>query len=93
MTSDGDEPYEAQYDAQCDIQYEPPCKAVLRSVVTCEACGKHVTMHTLRYRHICIPTSVRLQRATAEAQQAVQDRADATAEEENANKYAQFFMR
>ena len=67
MTSDGDEPYEAQY----YTQYEPPCKAVLRSIVTCEACGKRVTMHTLRYRHICIPTSVRVQRAAAEAQQAV----------------------
>ena len=97
MTSDGDAPYEAQYDAQYDAQddvhYEPPCKAVLRSIVTCDACGKRLTMHTLRYRHICNPTSVRLQRATAEAQQAVQDRADAIAEEEKSNKYAQFFMR
>ena len=97
MTSDGGAPYEAQYDAQYDAQddvhYEPPCKAVLRNIVTCDACGKRITMHTLRYRHICIPTSVRLQRATAEAQQAVQDRADATADEEKSNKYAQFFMR
>ena len=89
MTSEGNAPDDAQY----DVHYEPPCKAVLRNIVTCDACGKRLTMHTLRYRHICIPTSVRLQRATAEAQQAVQDRADATAEEEKSNKYAQFFMR
>ena len=91
MTSDGDETYE--YDAQYETQYEPPCKAVLRSIVTCNTCGKRVTMHTLRYRHICIPTSVRLQRATAEAQQAVQARAHATNEENKSNTYAQFFMR
>ena len=89
MTSEGNAPD----DAQDDAHYEPPCKAVLRSIVTCDACGKRLTMHTLRYRHICIPTSVRLQRATAEAQQAVQDRADATTDEEKSNKYAQFFMR
>ena len=89
MTSDGNAPD----DAQDDAHYEPPCKAVLRSIVTCDACGKRLTMHTLRYRHICIPTSVRLQRAAVEAQQAVQERSYATAEEEKANKYAQFFMR
>ena len=48
--------------------------------------------------HIALPSSVRpavtrLQRATAEAQQAVQDRAQASVEEEKANKYARFFMR
>ena len=88
MTDEGDEPY----GAQCYAQYEPPCKAVLRSIVTCEACGKHVTMHTLRYRHICVPAVDRVQRATVEAQQAVQDRAQASVEQEKANRYAQFFM-
>ena len=89
MTGQGDNQYDAPYDAQ----YEPPCKAVLRSVVACTACGKRVTVHTLRYRHLCAPAVDRLQRATAEAQQAVQDRAQATLEEEKANKYARFFMR
>ena len=89
MTSEGNALYDAQYGAQ----YEPPCKAVLRSVVTCKACGKRATIHTPRYRHICVPTSVRLQRAVVEAQEAVQARADATTEEEKANKYARFFMR
>ena len=85
MTGEGDEPY--------DAQYEPPCKAVLRSVVACEACGKRVTVHTLRYRHLCVPAVDRLQRATAEAQQAVQDRAQASVEQERANRYAHLFMR
>ena len=85
MTGEGDEPY--------DDRYEPPCKAVLRSVVACNACGQRVTMHTLRYRHLCVPAVDRLQRATAEAQQAVQARAQASVQEEKANRYARFFMR
>ena len=97
MTGEVDEPYDAQSDAQSDAQYdaqyEPPCKAVLRSIVACESCGKRVTMHTLRYRHLCVPTVTRLQRATAEAQQAVEARAEATIEEKKSNKYVQFFMR
>ena len=93
MTGQGDNQYDAQYDAQHDAPYEPPCKTVLRSIVACESCGKRVTVHTLRYRHLCVPTVTRLQRATAEAQQAVQDRAQATVQEENASRYAHFFMR
>ena len=89
MTSEGN----ALYDAQHDAPYEPPCKTVLRSIVACESCGKRVTVHTLRYRHLCVPAVTRLQRATAEAQQAVQDRAQASVEQEKANKYARFFMR
>ena len=85
MTNEGDEPY--------DVQYEPPCKTVLRSVVACEACGKRVTVHTLRYRHLCVPAVDRLQRATTEAQQAVQARAQANIEEKKANKYAHRFLR
>ena len=93
MTGKVDEPYDAQPDAQPDAPYDPPCKTVLRSIVACESCGKRVTLHTLRYRHLCVPTVTRLQRATAEAQQAVEARAEATIEEKKSNKYVQFFMR
>ena len=73
--------------------YEPPCKTVLRTVVACEACGKRLTVHSLRYRHLCIPAIERIRRATTEAQQAVQTRAETAVEEERANKYAHLFMR
>ena len=72
--------------------YEPPSKVVLRSRVACEACGKQVSLHTLKYRHLCVPMVDRLRRAAAEAHQAVQNRAQTVVEEERASRYAHLFM-
>ena len=61
--------------------YMAPCNATLRSPVICEACGKRVTMHTLRYRHVCFPSVQRIRQAKADAQLAVNKRAEAVIEE------------
>ena len=73
--------------------YRPPCAITLRSPVICGACGKSVTVHTLRYRHVCFPSVQRLRQATADAQLAVNKRAEAVIEQEKSAKYEQFFMR
>jgi len=67
--------------------YVPPCRAALSAKVTCEACRKTVTLHTLRYRHVCEPMVDRLRRGTEEAHAAVQQRAEAALETERAAKY------
>ena len=68
--------------------YVPPCRAALSAKVTCEACRKTVTLHTLRYRHVCQPMADRLRRATDEAHAAVRQRAEAKLDMERAAKYA-----
>ena len=76
---------------ESDGTYEAPCHAVLRSVVACENCGKRVTVHTLRYRHLCVPAVQRIRQATAEAHEAVQRRAANAVEEERSGKYTHLF--
>eukprot|EP00969_Alexandrium_andersonii_P224524 9915687-Alexandrium_andersonii.AAC.1 len=69
-------------------RYEPPCRAALSAKVACEACRKRVTLHTLKYRHVCEPMVERMRRATDEAHVAVRARAEAALETERAAKYA-----
>ena len=68
--------------------YNPPCRTALRAKVTCEACQKTVSLHTLRYRHICQPMVERIRRGTEEAHCAVRSRAEALVQAESAGKYA-----
>ena len=72
--------------------YRAPCNATLRSPVICEACGKRVTLHTLCYRHDCVPSVQRIRQATADAQLAVNKRAESVIEDEKSAKYKRFFM-
>ena len=71
--------------------YEAPSIVALRSPVICEACGKKVTLHTLRYRHICFPSVQRVRQAAADAQLAVNRRAEAVVEQEKSTRYERFF--
>ena len=68
-------------------EYSPPCRTALRARVTCEACQKSLTLHTLKYRHVCEPMMDRVRRATDEAHAAVRQRAEAALETERAAKY------
>eukprot|EP00969_Alexandrium_andersonii_P246030 10872144-Alexandrium_andersonii.AAC.1 len=68
--------------------YVPPCRAVLRARVTCEACQKNLSLHTLRYRHVCQPMVDRIRRGTEEAHAAVRQRAEAKLDTQRAAKYA-----
>mgnify|MGYP007048368354 CR=1 FL=1 len=56
--------------------------------MACEACGKTVSLHTLRYRHVCYSMVERVRRGTEEARAAVRERAEASLEAERAAKYA-----
>ena len=67
--------------------YIPPCRTALRARVTCEAWQKRLTLHTLKYRHVCQPMVDRVRRATDEAHAAVRQRAEAALETERATKY------
>ena len=69
-------------------QYVPPCRIALSTQVTCSACQKRLTAHTLKYRHICTPMVDRIKRASLEGNAAVQRRAETTLEAERAAKYA-----
>ena len=93
MHSDDNERVAHANESQAADAYRAPCNVTLRSLVICDACGKRVTLHTLRYRHVCFPSVQRVRQATVDAQLAVNKRAEAIAEEEKANKYARFFMR
>ena len=68
--------------------YEPPCRAALKARVDCEACGKRVSLFTLRYRHTCIPALERVRRGTDEANSAVRARAEAVVDAEKAARFA-----
>ena len=68
--------------------YIPPCRTALRAKVTCEACQKTVSLHTLRYRHVCQPLLERIQRGPEEAHAAVRQRAEAKLDTQRATKYA-----
>ena len=67
--------------------YNPPCRTALRARVACEACQKIVSLHTLKYRHVCQPMVDRVRRGTQEAHAAVRQRAEAALETERAAKY------
>ena len=67
--------------------YIPPCRTALRARVTCEACQKRLTLHTLKYRHVCQPMVDRVRRGTQEARAAAWQRAEAALETERAAKY------
>ena len=69
-------------------EYSPPCRTALRARVTCEACRKTVTLHCLKYRHVCQPMVDRVRRGTEEAHAAVQQRAEAALEAQQADRYA-----
>eukprot|EP00969_Alexandrium_andersonii_P111426 4920618-Alexandrium_andersonii.AAC.1 len=60
--------------------------------VVCEACGKTVSLHTLTYRHLCKSMIERVRRKTQEGQAAVQARAEAQVEAEQAAKYSHLFQ-
>jgi len=70
------------------VPYEPPCRAALKARVDCEACGKRVSLGTLRYRHTCIPALERVRRGTHEANAAVRARAEEVVDAEKAAKFA-----
>ena len=70
------------------VPYEPPCRAALKARVDCEACGKRVSLFTLRYRHVCIPALERVRRGTVAANAAVGARAEDAVEAEKASKFA-----
>ena len=91
-SNDGEQVAHAN-ESQAVDAYRAPCNVALRSLVICDACGKRVTLHTLRYRHVCFPSVQRVRQATVDAQLAVNKRAEAIVEEEKANKYARFFLR
>ena len=93
MHSDNNERNVHGNELQCAVAYRAPCNVTLRSPVICEACGKSVTLHTLRYRHVWFPSVQRIRQATADAQLAVNKRAEAVIEQEKSAKYEQFFMR
>ena len=66
--------------------YEPPCRRALREKVVCEACGKRITLHVAKYRHLCVPALDRVKRATQEATRAIQSRAEGAVEAEKKGK-------
>ena len=68
--------------------YEPPCRAALKARVDCEACGKRVSLFTLRYRHTCLSALERARRGTLEANASVRARAEEAADAEKAAKFA-----
>eukprot|EP00969_Alexandrium_andersonii_P278551 12312598-Alexandrium_andersonii.AAC.1 len=65
--------------------YIPPCRAVLRARVTCKACQKTISLHCLKYRHVCQPMVDCIRRGTEDAHAAVQHRAEAALEAERAD--------
>ena len=75
-----------------DAPYEPPCRRALREKVVCEACGKRITLHVAKYRHLCVPALERVRRATREATQAVRSRAEGAVEAEKMAKYARLLQ-
>eukprot|EP00969_Alexandrium_andersonii_P348083 15391377-Alexandrium_andersonii.AAC.1 len=54
-----------------------PCRSVLKTRVACEACGKVISVHTYKYKHVCQPMVDRIQRATEEGRATTQARAEA----------------
>eukprot|EP00969_Alexandrium_andersonii_P274049 12112387-Alexandrium_andersonii.AAC.1 len=73
-------------------EYKPPCRLTTASKVTCEACQKRITLHTLLYRHVCRPMTERVRCATDSGQAAVRARAEASLEAEQSAKYAHLFQ-
>ena len=70
-----------------EATYAPPCRVALSARVTCDACHKSVSLHTLKYRHVCRSMVDRIRRGMQEARTAVQSRAEAVLEAERASKY------
>ena len=68
--------------------YEPPCRLLLREKAVCEACGKRVSLHCLRYRHLCWPAVERVEEYKKRGHAAVHGRAQEYAEEQQRDKYA-----
>ena len=73
-------------DTQC-----APCRAVLKSRVACGACGKVISVHTYKYRHVCESMVDRVRRATEEGHSAVRSRAEVLVQAESAGKYAKLW--
>ena len=71
-----------------DQTYLPPCRVVDCARVSCEACGKEVSVHCLKYRHLCLPAVERARAAASIAQQGVQVRAKRFVEGECVNTTA-----
>ena len=72
-------------------EYEPPCRAIMKRRVTCGYCGKRITLHTLRYRHLCVDAVERVRRAEDEARHAVGSRAESALQAEKRSKFARLF--
>ena len=70
------------------VPYVPPCRTALRARVMCEACGKRASLHTLRYRHVCVPAVDRVRRGADQANAAVRTRAEEAVDAEKAAQVA-----